>query len=124
MKRRLQQFGVTALFVAAFEGVAWALGVPLWTACVAAVLIGIAVSELWPDAPRALRTLPTHLLGKNVRVTIHRHEKQGGPAVVQEGKLLGFGDDGEFVIERDDGFVYYCWPMLDIEAVTTKEEHQ
>jgi hypothetical protein len=56
------------------------------------------------------------LLGKQVRVTIDRpiHD----PAHIVEGKLLGFGDDGTFEVMQDDGFVHYCWPMLDIEEVT------
>jgi hypothetical protein len=48
------------------------------------------------------------LLGKQVVVTL-------GPAVIVEGRLLGFGEGGEFEVLCDDGFVHYCWPMLDIE---------
>jgi hypothetical protein len=50
------------------------------------------------------------LLGKRVRVTLDE-------AVVVEGRLLGFGDGGNFEIEQDDGFVYHAWPMLAIEEV-------
>jgi hypothetical protein len=35
--------------------------------------------------------------------------------VITEGKLLGFGQGGDFEILEDDGFVHYCWPMLKIE---------
>jgi hypothetical protein len=48
------------------------------------------------------------LLGKQVVVTL-------GPATIVEGKLLGFGEGGDFEVLEDDGFVHYCWPMLDIE---------
>ena len=40
-------------------------------------------------------------------------------AVISEGKFLGFGQGGEFEVIEDDGFVHYCWPMLDIEEVTS-----
>jgi hypothetical protein len=50
------------------------------------------------------------LLGKQVRVKLDTN-------VVAEGKLLGFGDEGTFELLGDDGFVHYCWPMLDIEEV-------
>lgn len=76
---------------------------------------------------------PTSLLGKRVRVTLaspladHLHEDDGtvegcpgcfcepNTSVIAEGLLLGFGDDGTVEIEEDDGFVHYCWPMLEIE---------
>jgi hypothetical protein len=54
------------------------------------------------------------LLGKRVRVKLD--EK-----VVQEGKLLGWGEGGDFEIEQDDGFVYHCWPMLSIEEAEVPE---
>lgn len=56
------------------------------------------------------------LLGKRVRVTINE-SKNGGASVIVIGKLLAFGDGGDFEILRNDGFVHYCWPMLDIEVV-------
>jgi hypothetical protein len=59
------------------------------------------------------------LLGKQVKVTLYRDKEHGGPARIVEGKLLGFCEDGEFVIEQSDCFVFYCWPMLDIKAKTS-----
>ena len=53
------------------------------------------------------------LLGKRVRVTYDRPEH--GPARIVEGTLLHFCETGEFTVMHDDGFVHYCWPMLDIE---------
>ena len=58
---------------------------------------------------------PRTLLGKRVRVTLDKPE--GKPAVIAEGILLGFGDEGDFEIQNDGGFVHYCWPMLAIEEV-------
>ena len=60
----------------------------------------------------------TRLLGKQVQALLRRAEENGGDARVVEGKLLGFGHDGTFVIEQHDGFVFYCWPMLEVEEVT------
>lgn len=56
------------------------------------------------------------LLGKRVRVTL---DKPGqAEAVIVTGKLLGFGEGGDFEIEDDfDLMVHYCWPMLRIEAL-------
>lgn len=53
-------------------------------------------------------------LGKRVKVTL---DNQNSADVITTGKLLGFGDDGEFEILEDDGYVHYCWPMLKIEEV-------
>jgi hypothetical protein len=50
------------------------------------------------------------LLGKRVRVTLDEN-------VVHEGRLLGFGDGGDFEIDQDDGFVYHAWPLLAIEEI-------
>lgn len=61
------------------------------------------------------------LLGKRVRVTLDRPE--GAPAVVTEGVLLRFGDEGTFVVEQADGFVHYCWPMLDVEEADPPGDH-
>ena len=52
------------------------------------------------------------LLGQQVRVTLDLND---GYAPICEGKLLGFGDGGDFEILGDDGTVHYCWPMLRIE---------
>jgi hypothetical protein len=46
-------------------------------------------------------------LGKHVRVTLAEN-------VVAAGRLLGFGEGGDFELE-DAGFVYHAWPLLDIE---------
>ena len=53
------------------------------------------------------------LLGQQVRVALDL--KDGACAPVTEGKLIGFGDGGDFEILDDEGFVHYCWPMLRIE---------
>lgn len=57
---------------------------------------------------------PRQFLGKRVRVTLGEH-------VVQTGRLLGFGDGGDFELEGDDGLVYHAWPMLGIEAAGEDE---
>lgn len=49
-------------------------------------------------------------LGKHVRVALD------GETVVT-GRLLAFGQDGEFEIMESDGTIHYCWPMLDIEEI-------
>jgi hypothetical protein len=60
------------------------------------------------------------MCGKKVKVTLDK----GGypdpltPAVIFVGELLGFGDEGTFELMGEDGFVHYCWPMLDIEEIT------
>ena len=51
---------------------------------------------------------PRQLLGKEVRVKLADN-------VIATGKLVGFGDGGDFEILDEMGFVHYCWPMLDIE---------
>lgn len=51
---------------------------------------------------------PRMLLGKEVRVKLDAN-------TIAKGKLLGFGDGGDFEILDEMGFVHYCWPMLDIE---------
>lgn len=55
---------------------------------------------------------PTHLLGKQVRIKLD-------DGVIATGQLLMFGDDGEAVVLDEMGFTHWCWPMLDIEEVTT-----
>lgn len=62
------------------------------------------------------------MLGKRVRVVLHKpHPGDRDVAVISEGTFLGFGDGGDVQLEEDDGFVHYCWPMLDIEEVTQPE---
>lgn len=60
-------------------------------------------------------TTVSGMLGKRVRITLAT--EADGTKVICEGTLLGFGDTGEFEIQEDDGYVHYCWPMLDIELV-------
>lgn len=50
-------------------------------------------------------------LGKRVRVFLTQDE----PVTIVTGTLLAFGDGGDFEILEDDGFVHFCWPMLEIE---------
>jgi hypothetical protein len=117
MKRRLQQSAVVGLVYLNVATIFYVFGVrAMWLYMVTAVLVGIAVAELWPEAPAESwleRTLP--LLGKQVRVTLDRPE--GEAAVVTNGTLLAFGDDGTLVIVQEDGFVHYAWPLLDIEPL-------
>jgi hypothetical protein len=54
------------------------------------------------------------LLGKQVAV-------KAGPATIVSGKLLGFGEDGEFEVQKSDGFIHYCWPMLDVKEIQTDD---
>jgi hypothetical protein len=54
-------------------------------------------------------------LGKRVRIRLSGIDDPDGVIIVR-GKLLGFGEDGTFEVQEDDGFVHYCWPLLDIEA--------
>ena len=56
------------------------------------------------------------LLGKRVKVTLDKANNKE-EAVITEGQLLGVGDEGTFEILLDDGFVHYCWPMLEIKEV-------
>jgi hypothetical protein len=50
------------------------------------------------------------LLGKHVRVMM-------GRAVIVEGVLLGFGEDGDYEIQSDDGALHFAWPMLSVEEI-------
>ncbi len=52
-------------------------------------------------------------LGRRVRVTLT--DIRETPASIAEGIFLGIGDGGDFEILEDDGFVHYCWPLLNIE---------
>lgn len=63
------------------------------------------------------------LLGKRVKVTLVRPEDDT-PWTIAVGQLLGFGDGGDFEILQDDGFVHYCWPMLDIEEILMETNDQ
>lgn len=56
------------------------------------------------------------LLGKQVRVTL-------GNAPVVTGRLLGFGEGGDFEVLEADGFIHYCWPMLDIEEARPGQDY-
>lgn len=54
---------------------------------------------------------PAHkLLGKQVTVILNHDD----PKAVSRGQLLGFGEGGNIEILEDDGFIHYCWPMLEI----------
>jgi hypothetical protein len=48
------------------------------------------------------------LLGRRVRIKLDN-------AVIVTGIFLGYGQDGTVEILEDDGFVHYCWPLLEIE---------
>jgi hypothetical protein len=54
------------------------------------------------------------LLGKKVCVTLNT---DGIAKLVVEGQFLGFGQGGDFEILAEDGYVHYCWPLLNIEEV-------
>lgn len=53
-------------------------------------------------------------LGKRVKVTLDHGDTK---PVIATGQLLGFSDGGDFEILEDDGFVHYCWPLLDMEEI-------
>lgn len=54
---------------------------------------------------------PEHrLLGKQVTVILDPDDSHG----VSHGQLLGYGEEGTVEILEDDGFIHYCWPMLEI----------
>jgi len=64
-----------------------------------------------------IETDKTHsLLGKRVRVTLEEARNECPPIIVT-GKFLGFGEGGDIEIEEDDGFIHWCWPMLNVEEV-------
>lgn len=50
------------------------------------------------------------LLGRKVRIRLDSDKHD----IIVEGQLLGFGDGGNFEILTEDGFVHYCWPLLEI----------
>lgn len=56
-------------------------------------------------------------LGQQVEVVLNHGEPHGNPQVVTRGQFLGIGDGGNFEILEEDGFVHYCWPMLEIRLV-------
>lgn len=62
----------------------------------------------------------TSMLGKTVRVTLATNED--GTKVISEGVLIGFGEGGDFEILEEDGFVHFCWPMLEIELVEDDDD--
>lgn len=59
------------------------------------------------------------LLGQRVKVTLSYPEmdeqRENLAPVISVGTLIGFGQGGDFEILEDDGFVHYCWPLLDIK---------
>lgn len=73
-----------------------------------------SVERLMPDdCPACQHYMNVALLGKRVRVVMDYHDDKA----VAEGKLLGFGDGGDFELLEDDGFIHYCWPLLKIEEI-------
>lgn len=54
------------------------------------------------------------LLGRRVDVTIT--DGLDAERVVVSGRLLSFGNSGEFVVEDEGGFVHHAWPLLNIKA--------
>ena len=53
------------------------------------------------------------LVGSRVRVTMDHEDS----AAKREGLLMALDEDGEAVVDADDGLRYYCWPALDITAL-------
>lgn len=87
-----------------------------------------ALCDLEPDSVKIEVALESHdkvaaLLGKRVRATLNNggYPDPDAKAVVAEGQLLGFGADGSFEIQEDDGFVHYCWPLLGVEEVPVEQ---
>lgn len=60
------------------------------------------------------------MLGKQVKVTLDHggYPNTDTPALIVEGTLIGFGDEGTLEILQEDGFIHYCWPRLEMEEVT------
>lgn len=71
-------------------------------------------SWLCDDCARILR-VDENLLGQQVRVKLDEN-------VLVEGRLLTYGDSGEFTVEDDGGFVHHCWPILSIERAGMSHE--
>ena len=67
----------------------------------------VVPAEMAPIEGGQWRRATSALLGKQVRVKLDDQ-------IVMVGKLLAFGDSGEFVVQDDNGFVHHCWPMLNI----------
>lgn len=57
----------------------------------------------------------TDLIGKKVIVTLKHPEETGEDSVVAKGILVAFDEGGEARIQQEDGFLAYCWPMLDVK---------
>jgi hypothetical protein len=68
-------------------------------------------AEQWDPEVTARHARTTALLGKKVQVTLDTER-------IVYGIFLGFGEGGDVEILEDDGFVHYCWPMLEIEEMT------
>lgn len=67
--------------------------------------------KLMPIEPGQWRRPTPEMLGTQVRVKLDEN-------VLVEGRLLTYGDSGEFTIEDDSGFVHHCWALLDIVATS------
>jgi hypothetical protein len=52
-------------------------------------------------------------LGEEVEVY---YGDESGRKLIVSGRLLGFGQGGDFEILCDDG-IHYCWPMLEIVPI-------
>ena len=83
-------------------------------AVAASIALVIIADELEQDGERArqarISARERRMLGKRVRVHLDG-------STVSTGRLLGFGQGGDFEIEEDDGMVHYCWPALSMEGV-------
>lgn len=66
--------------------------------------------DRWGPEVKARHEHQVSLLGKKVRVKLDVE-------VTVTGTFLGFGDGGDFEILEEDGFIHYCWPMLEIEEI-------
>jgi hypothetical protein len=64
--------------------------------------------ERWGPELLARHERTVAFLGKRVRVKLNAE-------TVVTGIFLGFGSGGDVEILEDDGFVHFCWPMLEIE---------
>jgi hypothetical protein len=64
--------------------------------------------DKWGPEFTARHARTVALLGKRVRVTLDAE-------TVVSGIFLGFGSGGDVEILEADGFVHYCWPMMEIK---------
>lgn len=50
-------------------------------------------------------------VGREVLAVMDFHD----PSAWLVGTLVSVGDDGEFVLDCEDGKRHYCWPLLHVE---------